>query len=359
MIFQLSMVVQPLMQPGRVFWGLVCGMLMCGTWPAQAEEPIQNTLGMKLVRIVAGEFQMGLREREDVLANHKRSAYQLEIHAGLEMPQFPVRITKDFWLGETEVTVGQFRRFVTSTGYVTDAERADAALVFCPDAEPLDRFSLIEGRHWRQPGFEQSDEHPVTCVSWNDANAFCRWLSKTEVVRYRLPSEAEWEYACRSGTSTCYSCGDDPDRVYAYANVADATLYQMFPQEVIRQRVVGLEPNQGDGFVYTAPVASRKPNPWGICDMHGNVWEWCSDKYSPGVYQEMLDDARRRGSRQNPEAILDFAVLEDTPQHQHGDWRSLRGGSWYVSPIQCRSTVRAFAEAGDAASYLGFRVVRE
>lgn len=324
-----------------------------------ADESSTNSLGMRLIPIAAGQFKMGMGEREQVLAAHKRSAYQREIHAYVESPQFPVRISKSYRMGATEVTVGQFAKFIIATGYKTDAERVGKAMVFQPKAELLERFTAVKGHHWNNPGFPQTDKHPVTCVSWKDANAFCQWLSKKEGLTYRLPTEAEWEYACRAGTTTSYSSGDFPDDLYAYANVADASLYAVHPQDVIRQRVVALKPKQGDGFVYTAPVSSLKPNAWGLFDMHGNLWEWCSDKYSPNVYGEMLDIARKRGSRQQPKPTVDFKGPSDTPQHKHGDWRSLRGGSWYVSPIQSRSTVRAFAEAADAFSYIGFRVVCE
>jgi formylglycine-generating enzyme len=321
---------------------------------------VRNSLGMRLAPIPAGEFEMGMLDEHNLKFKHKFSAYQREIHDYIEAPSFPVRLSNDFYIGVTEVTVGQFRRFVAATGYRTDAERDGGAWVFHPDAEShLGRFARREGCHWRNPGFAQTDDHPVTCVSWRDANAFCKWLSEEEGATYRLPTEAEWEYACRAGTTTPYASGEEPDSVYAYGNVADAALYAEHPQDVLRQRVVALEQEDGDGHVFTAPVASLKPNDWGLHDMHGNVWEWCSDKYSDRIHEQMIDLARQRGSRANPEAIVDPQGPETTPQHEYGDWRSLRGGSWYVAPLQCRSSVRAFAEAGDAFSYMGFRVVRD
>jgi formylglycine-generating enzyme required for sulfatase activity len=320
----------------------------------------KNSIGLTLVRVPAGRFEMGMADDKRVKMHHKFSAYQREIHDYVESPAFPVRLSKAFDVGATEVTVGQFRKFVEATGYKTSAERADGAWVFDPQAKrDLDRFAPKKGADWQHPGFEQTDNHPVTCVSWRDAATFCQWLSSKEGATYRLPTEAEWEYACRAGTQTNYCSGDEPDSVYAYGNVADAALYVQHPQDVLRQRTVALKPGDGDGFVYTAPVASLKPNPWGLYDMHGNVWEWCSDKYSDRIYKEMAELARQRGGRSNPEPIVDPRGPDDTPQHTHGDWRSMRGGSWYVAPLQCRSSVRAFAEANDAFSYLGFRVVRE
>jgi len=334
-------------------------MLLPASRTLRGEEAMVNSIDMRLVPIAAGEFEMGMLDEHNLKLKHKFSAYQREIHDYLEKPSFPVELTKDFSIGQHEVTVGQFRRFVEATGYKTDAERAGEAWVFQPEAEKLDRFAPVTGASWRDPGFSQDDQHPVTCVSWNDAMAFCRWLSEKEGVRYRLPTEAEWEYACRAGARTPYCGGDEPDSVYAYGNVADAALHADHPEDVIRQRVLALEPGQGDGHVYTAPVGSLKPNAWGLHDVHGNVWEWCSDKYSDRIYKEMRELAVERGSRSKPEPIADPRGPETTTQHEHGDWRSLRGGSWYTGPLQSRCSVRAFAEAGDAFSYIGFRVVRE
>lgn len=341
-------------------WAGVVALLVGGAAAVQAERPTsRNSLGMPLARIAAGTFEMGMLDKHAMQLAHKQSAYQREIHDYVETA-YPVRISRDFDIGATEVTVGQFRKFVEATDYQTDAERAGEAMVFHPQAEePLGRFAPAAGASWRKPGFPQTEDHPVTCVSWRDAQAFCRWLSEQEGVVTRLPTEAEWEYACRAGTRTSYTSGEDPDSVYAYGNVADAALFALFPDDVLRQRTAGLEPGQGDGFAYTAPVASLKPNAWGLYDVHGNVWEWCSDKYADGIHNEHLALARQRGSRANPEPIVDPAGPETTPQHEHGDWRSLRGGSWYVAPLQCRSSVRAFAEAADAFNYIGFRIVRE
>ena len=336
---------------------LMLALFIAAPVPAEAEK---NSVGMKLVRIPAGEFEMGMLDEHRLKLKHKFSAYQREIHDYIERPTYPVRISTPIKMGATEVTVGQFRRFVEHTGYVTDAERAGQAWTFRPDSgKELGRFQLTAGHSWRDPGFDQTDGHPVTCVSWNDAVAFCRWLGDREDATYRLPTEAEWEYACRAGTDTPYCSGNDPDGIYAFANVADAALYQRYPQDVLRQRVVAIEPGQGDGFVFTAAVASLQSNAWGLFDMHGNVWEWCADRYSDRTYKERADLARQRGSRADPEPIVDPQGPETAPQHEYGDWRSLRGGSWYVAPLQSRSSVRAFAEASDAFPYIGFRVVKE
>lgn len=343
-------------------FGFILSLFICCHTGARAEElqSSKNSVGMTLVRLSQGEFEMGLLDEHRLKLEHKASAYQREIHDFVEKPSFPVRLSRDYSIGQTEVTVSQFRAFVDATGYRTDAEKAGEAWVFQPDAEdPLDRFAIVKGASWKEPGFDQNDNHPVTCVSLHDALAFCQWLSKKEGMTYRLPTEAEWEYACRAGTRSSYFSGENPDSVYAVGNVADATLYALHPEDVIRQRVVRLKPGDGDGFAFTSPAKSFKPNAWSLYDTHGNVWEWCSDKYSDRYYDDMLAEARTKGTRTKPEPIVDPQGPQDTPKHQHGDWRSLRGGSWYVAPLQCRSSVRAFAESHDAFSYIGFRVVRE
>ena len=327
---------------------------------AQAPNSTTNSIGMPLVKLTAGEFEMGMLDEHRLKLEHKQSAYQREIHDYVEKPAFPVKLSHDFFIGTTEVTVGQFRAFADATGYKTDAEKAGQASIFQPDAEErLDRFALVKDASWRKPGFSQTDDHPVTCISWHDANAFCQWLSQKEGATYRLPTEAEWEYACRAGTRSSYFSGEQPDSVYAVGNVADASLHAIHPDDVIRQRTAALDEKDGDGYAFTAPVGQFRANDWGLHDTHGNVWEWCHDKYSDRYYDDMLAEARKQGSRNQPQPIVDPQGPDDTPKHDHGDWRSLRGGSWYVAPLQCRSSVRAFAEAHDAFSYIGFRVVRE
>jgi formylglycine-generating enzyme required for sulfatase activity len=135
----------------------------------------------------------------------------------------------------------------------------------------------------RPAGVERTDEHLMVNVSRNDAVAFCEWLSRQEGATYRLPTEAEWEYACRAGTTTKYSCGDDPEGLAAVGNIADGTAKARYPNwTTIAVR---------DGFVYTAPVGRYQPNAWGLFDMHANVWEWCSDGYAADYYKRSpVDD---------------------------------------------------------------------
>ena len=138
-------------------------------------------------------------------------------------------------------------------------------------------------RPWA-PGWKVEDDHPVGYISWNDAVAFCAWLSQKEGRRYRLPTEAEWEYACRAGTSSRYSCGNDPEQLIDFANASDADRAALFPGKLIDvfdksgkktgERIPYPFLRGHDGYAWTAPVGSFRPNPFGLHDMHGNSWEW-------------------------------------------------------------------------------------
>ena len=144
------------------------------------------------------------------------------------------------------VTRDQFRQFVADTAYKTDVEKGErpGAYGWDPDKKA---FGFNEKYSWRNAGFEQTDEHPVVNVSWNDAVAFCQWLSRKEGNTYRLPTEAEWEYACRAGTTTRYYSGDDPETLAKVGNVADAAFRAKFLQRVESTL------KASDGHAFTAP----------------------------------------------------------------------------------------------------------
>ena len=334
----------------------------CVAAAAAAEPPKTkaNSLGMTLVLIPAGQFQRGVTDVHALNANHANVILQGPDLQD-ERPAHPVRISRAFRIGAHEVTVKQFRAFVDATGFKTDAETSGrGALAFRrPDTDALDRFALDPKCTWRNPGFEQGDDHPVVCVSWKDAVAFCAWLSEMEGGKYRLPTEAEWEYAARAGSDTNYAGGDRPETLREYGNVGDATLEAAVPGSVKRQQADRLKPADGDGFVHTAPVGRFKPNAWGLYDTHGNAWEWCSDRYFDRYYQQVLDDAHKKGPYPKVAVTVDPQGPDTTPQHQYGDWRSTRGGCWYTGPMASRHASRAFGEAADAFCHTGFRVVRE
>ena len=318
-----------------------------------------NSLGMKFVSVPTGRYVCGFdtsqqRERRFDIAHQYSNKQSFKD----ETPSHYVVLTKPFEIGVTEVTVGQFRSFVEATKYTTDAEQNGGALGCFPEEKDyVDRFHKAPEITWRSPGFEQSDTHPVVAVSWNDAQRFCEWLSKKENAQYRLPSEAEWEYSSRAGQTTWYSWGDDPDAAYEHANVADGALEAAQPNTTRFQRAVRLKADEGDGVVFTAKTASYKPNPWGLYDMHGNVWEWCQDRWSADRYERYFDEVPRQ--ERSGVVVTDPLFLEKTDQHKYGDWRSMRGGAWTCAPAAVRSAIRTFADASDAAVYTGIRVVRE
>ena len=283
-------------------------------WSRYLGKPVEktNSIGMKLVLIPPGEFMMGSPEAE-------------EGRFDWEGPQHRVRITKPFYLGAHEVTVGQFRRFVSDAGYKTDAEK-DGKGGFGVTADG--NWEQKPEYTWRNPGFPQTDEHPVVNVSWNDAVAFCEWLSGKEGREYRLPTEAEWEYACRAGTTTRYYHGNEEEGLAQVGNVADAEAKKKFPGWTTI--------SASDGYVYTAPVGKFRANGFGLYDMHGNVWEWCSDWYDAKYYANSPVD--------NPKGPAS------------GSYRVVRGGSWRDSPRLCRSASRLGGSPVRRCYDLGFRV---
>lgn len=335
---------------------MLCAAVFLSAAHAHADE-ITNSLGMKLRLLKAGRFEMGAR---DPALGFRKDHTDFNT-AGDDRPVHPVVLSKPFYLATSEVTVGQFRQFVEATGHRTSAEKNDRGAVGWDPTPPADNPRYLAtfrdggGFSWKKPGFEQqSDDHPVTGVSFTDAKAFCAWLSQKEGATYRLPTEAEWEYAARAGTETYFSFGDVYRRtIHRFANIGNVELEKAFPDRVRRQWLVDVERDPPDRHVFTAPVGSYQANPWGLHDMYGNVWEWCEDRYLDTAYTPY----KRPGHQQVRKRAIDPLVLEQSSDD--GDWRVIRGGSWFNAPIQCRSGVRGYFEADDAACYLGFRVARD
>jgi formylglycine-generating enzyme required for sulfatase activity len=271
------------------------------TAPAPVARPVErvvNSVGMTLVLVPAGAFQMGSPETDPEARPNER-------------PRHHVVLSRPFALGAHEVTVRQFREFVEKTGYRTDAE-TDGAGGLVHDSQ---RGKVVSDTtlNWRQPGYSrtQDDDEPVVQVSWNDAMAFCRWLSDREQRPYRLPTEAEWEYACRAGSTTRWCSGDSPEGLERYA----------------------WTPNSGSPTTHR--VGTKQPNAFGLYDMHGNVWEWCLDYY--GLYGSDPET--------NPTGPLS------------GKTRVLRGGGWDRKKIRrTTSAYRHDAEPTSRSDTYGFRV---
>jgi formylglycine-generating enzyme required for sulfatase activity len=270
-----------------------------------------------MVVIPAGQFVMGAAPGEEERANLS------EEFRNRSQPQRRVSV-KRFSAGKFEVTREEYRAFAEATG-----RTGDGCFVWSGNA-----FDWIPAYGWRNPGFAQDDAHPVTCVSWEDANAYVAWLSQQAGKRYRLLTEAEWEHAARAGTTTTRYWGDDPGRTCEYANGADRSTAALVP---------GADSwpvaNCDDRYPYTAPVGSFRPNAFGLHDMLGNVEEWTQDCWIGNF----------RGAPTDGSAVTT------------GDcyMRAVRGGSWLDAPIGVPAAYRVGSPAPVRVYRRGFRVATD
>ena len=232
----------------------------------------KNSIGTELVLIPPGKFTMGSPESEKDRNNAEDQA--------------EVTLTKPFYLGKTEVTQAQWQAVMGTTPW--------------------------KGKKYVREG----DNYSATYVNWDDAQAFCKKLSETEKAAYRLPTEAEWEYACRAGTTTQFSFEDDVSKLSDYAWWG------------------GPDGNVKDEL-YAHEVGRKKANPFGLHDMHGNVWEWCEDRYADKL-----------------------AGGTDPWVTAGGSNRVYRGGSWGYGVAYCRSALRGRDQPHDRSDLGGFRLVR-
>lgn len=335
------------------FWVLCClhGMI------ARAE----NAQDAKFVLIPGGKFIQGTDGGERALQRAFPLSTAGQNFGNAEGPAHPTWITKPFWIATKEVTVGEFKRFVDETGYITTSESGLTEMVGwdpTPEDAPLYEshdFARAPSFTWKTPGFPQEDDHPVVGVSWIDAKAYCAWRSERDGVTFRLPTEAEWELACRAGTTTWFSFGDRAKGiVHQHANFGNVELEKHRRHAAERQWLLDWDNDSEDGFIFTSPTGNYRPNAWGLYDMHGNVWEWCEDLWLDTVYK---DYTRPRFDRPTETALN--PVNLDRPQTPVNDFHTIRGGSWYNGDLICRSANRTYWDAEDAACYLGFRLVKE
>jgi formylglycine-generating enzyme required for sulfatase activity len=276
----------------------------------------------RMVEISGGTFTMGSPQTE---RERKK----------LEGPRENVSV-ESFAIGETEVTRAQYAEFVRET------QRPDPPGCFTFGFISFGDSVLDTNASWRKLPFEQTDDHPVVCVSWNDAREYAAWLSRKTGHKYRLPSEAEWEYAARAGTTTIFFWGTDENQACDYSNGGDSSLLRASPKmaDVVTQSL--REGDAGarllkcnDGSAYTAPVRRYQPNAFGLYDMTGNVWEWVEDCW--------------------------FESLPSNSQPQTKascDAHRARGGCWNDFPEELRSARRTRVQPNERANYLGFRVAR-
>lgn len=295
-----------------------------------------NSKRLEMSYIPSGKFMMGSPADEE--------------GRGDDEGRHRVYITRPFWLGKHEITNGQFNAFVKATGYVTAAEKEGSG--FGWDAQKRS-FGEIKGISWRNPGFPWDPEGkaafdawykpdvpwnpekeswfnlPVVMVSWFDATAFCEWLSGISGEKFGLPTEAQWEYASRAGSTGLYWWGDSTTQACQYANVFNqknkgkwGMNWDGFPCD--------------DGYEGLSPVGAFGANPFGLYDVTGNVWEWCADWYETNYY----------GS----------SPKEDPQGPANGAMRVYRGGSWCYYPEMCRLAYRFRDGPGIRCYLLGFRL---
>ena len=237
-----------------------------------------------------------------------------------ETPLHWVAIGPSLSMSSNAVTVDDFQQFVADTG--SDMRGCDTY-----DGD----WKRRPDNSWRNPGFSQTGTHPVTCVSWNDAKAYARWLSAKTGHSYRLPSASEWEYAARAGGEAVQPWSADGAAACATANVADASAAQRYPGWA----VFGCS----DGYVYTAPVGSFKANSFGLNDMLGNVFQWTEDCWHADYTGAPIDGSARSDG--------------DCSEHE------LRGGSWFSTPAYVRANYRNHFAADYRTSSVGIRLVRD
>jgi formylglycine-generating enzyme required for sulfatase activity len=247
-----------------------------------------------------------------------------DIQGGGDSDEKPVHRVSvgEFAMGMYEVTVGEFSKFVNSSGYRTDAEKEDSCWIY------RDSWKSVKGVNWRNPNFYQNNNHPVTCISWNDAVAYTKWLSNQTGKQYRLPTEAEWEYAARAGTETARYWGNDPDLACSYANVHDNTSKEKNGFSWTHHKCT-------DGYAKTAPSGSFEANKFGLFDMLGNLWEWSCSQYE---------------DKYNGKEKVCFTKNSNK-------YRVLRGGSWNSYPRYVRTAGRSGPTPDFRSGYFGFRVV--
>lgn len=266
----------------------------------------------ELVLVPAGKGKIGASEAEKTRETD-------------DLPVRVVTVSRPFAMGRTEVTRDEFAAFVEATGH-----RAEGGCYSWSES----RWVLNPDRSWRNPGFPQTGRDPVVCINFRDAQAYVRWLSSKTGKRYRIPTEAEWEYAARAGTESSRPWGEDPADACDFANGTDlAALRRPNANEFDYH-------DCDDGHIYTAPAGSFRPNAFGLHDMIGNAWEWTVDCWIDGA------PAKPQAARGPPSP-------EDCGR------RAVRGGAWNYTPPYLRSAARLKGAVGVRIYNIGIRVVRD
>ncbi len=308
-----------LLRPNK--W-LTAVLLLCAAASGCVAPPRAATSTLpQMITLPAGLFRMG-----DIGGGGQSD----------ERPVHEVRI-RSFRLGRHEVTIGEFRRFVTATSFLTDAERSTGH-DGCVGRQARDGAPWEEGRGWihgltwRSPGYPVTDQHPVACVSWNDVQSYLVWLNRNTGRHFRLPTEAEWEYAARARSQTIYPWGSSPDEGCKEANGRDLTPWPDGGAWDTRM-------NCNDGQFWPAPVGSYAANRFGLTEMIGNLSEWTQDCQHDSY----------------------VAAPADGSAWLNGDCsaRVVRGGTFVYGPAGLRSANRVWNEPTYRVWYQGFRVAED
>ncbi len=277
----------------------------------QAQSPVETqnsyldpVTKMEFIRVKGGCYQMGNTFGRD----HKD-----------EKPVHRVCLN-DYYVGKFEVTRGVFKQFVSETGYRTEAEKEEN----CFGMDKTDKWGLVPGMNWKQPGFLQTDSHPVVCITWNDTQAFVSWLNKQSDGGFRLLTEAEWEYAARSGGKKLEFATQTGKLTGKLGNFGAKKC---------------CNPDDIDNHWFTAPVGSYPANNIGVFDLSGNVWEWISDWYDENYYQTSPE--------YNPKGP------------ENGSLRIIRGGSWSIPKRFSRCSNRRKASSSGRHINTGFRIAKD
>ena len=298
-----------------IFLALFLAVFMLFSGSLQAKPSVALFEPANFVLIRGGEFTMG--SPVDEAGRAEVIAFWAKKGIPYSESGHQVRLS-NFYMSRYAVSVAEFRRFVEASGYRTEAEKEDFSVIVTNGE--IKKGTGVNWRHGVSGSLRpQSEEnHPVLHVSWNDVVEYCKWLSKKTGKIFRLPTEAEWEYACRAGSETAFNTG-----INLKADQANFTN----EHGLLRSG--------------TVPVNSFAPNAWGLYNMHGNVWEWCSDQFG-GTYYE---DCNAKGIVTNPAGPA------------MGSYRVIRGGSWTGTAGRCRSAARSGNLPSTRGGGIGFRLV--
>jgi sulfatase modifying factor 1 len=344
----------------RIFWFAILIAVTGFAETASTAETFKDcSVCPKMVRLPAGKFLMGTAAVEGEKADKIDKADKTDKddktdktdkvdkadsddsdtvpYGDDDQPQHSVTFKRPFALGQYPVTRGEFAAFVSETGY-------DPRGCFMPNNDVV----LPRGLSWRNPGFAQSDRHPVVCVSFEDAERYAKWLSRKTGKSYRVPSEAEWEYAARAGTTTPRYWSGGDERTCRFANVKDlaAVVAFNFNRTDIDKKDMDDFLKCNDRHAYTAPVGSFPPNAFGLYDMQGNAWQWVADCYTSNYKGAPSDGSVwKRSDDDNPDGSCSTRVL--------------RGGSWMSPPSEVGSSYRHGDNPSNRDIPNGFRVARK